>query len=55
MFSLNSDVLPVQTCPGHTGEDGPLCQAGPRQSVHLQGGERQVDQEGAEVPGPGHQ
>lgn len=46
---------PHQAGPGHPGEDGPVRQAGPRQPVHLQGGARQVDQEGAQVAGPGHQ
>ncbi|KAI4832247.1 hypothetical protein KUCAC02_015221 [Chaenocephalus aceratus] len=34
----------IQTGPGDPGEDRPVRQAGPRQPVHLQGGEGQVDQ-----------
>ena len=55
LHSHGSLPPPPPARPGDAGEDRPVRQAGPWQPVHLQGGEGQVDQEGAQVPWPGDQ
>lgn len=47
--------LLFQTGSSHTGAHRPVRQTGSRQPIHLQRGERQMDQERAKVSGSGHQ